>query len=130
MIHRFKVDKLIRDKLPEIMQSEGTKAVIKVMENDEYIQRLKDKLFEESTEVSLACNDAETIAELADLLEVIMALAKANNIDFEKVELARLEKRAQKGGFDAKIYAAFVEIEERSPALAYYRSQPKKYPEL
>lgn len=46
--HRFKVDKLIRDKLPQIMRSSGIQVFERVMGKDEYLKRLKDKLLEEA----------------------------------------------------------------------------------
>ena len=49
--HRFKVDKLIRDKLPQIMRASGIQVFERVMEKDEYLKRLKDKLLEEAKEV-------------------------------------------------------------------------------
>jgi len=125
--HRFKVDKLIRDKLPEIMQKEGTKACIRVMGRDEYIARLKDKLFEEASEVSAASNDDEVKNELGDLLEVMMALAEACGIPFSNVVAAGALKKAEKGGFGAKIYCDYVEVDESSPAISYYLAQPDKY---
>ena len=128
--HRFKVDKLIRDKLPEIMQKEGTKACIRVMGKDEYVVRLKDKLFEEASEVSAASNDDEIKNELGDLLEVIMALAEACGIPFLDVVAAGALKKAEKGGFDAKIYCEYVEVDESSDAISYYLAQPDKYIKL
>jgi predicted house-cleaning noncanonical NTP pyrophosphatase (MazG superfamily) len=129
-IHRFKVDKLIRDKLPEIMQKEGTNACIRVMERDEYIARLKDKLFEESGEVATVSDNLEIMNELADLLEVMMALAEACGIPFSNVVAAGALKKAEKGGFDAKIYCEHVEVDESSPAISYYLAQPDKYLKL
>jgi predicted house-cleaning noncanonical NTP pyrophosphatase (MazG superfamily) len=128
--HRFKVDKLIRDKLPEIMQKEGTKACVKVMDSDEYIARLKDKLFEEASEVSAASNYDEITNELGDLLEVMMALSEACGIPFSNVVAAGALKKAEKGGFDAKIYCEHVEVDESSPAISYYLAQPDKYIKL
>lgn len=57
--HRFKVDKLIRDKLPQIMRSSGIQVFERVMEKDEYLKRLKDKLLEEAKEVIASGSEKE-----------------------------------------------------------------------
>lgn len=125
---RFKVDKLIRDRLPEIMRKRGIQVHERFMEPEEFVARLKEKLLEEAGEVKQARNQAELTEELADLLEVIYSLSKASGISQEQLERARLEKRKAKGGFDQKIYNPFVEIEESNLAIQYYLQRAEQYP--
>lgn len=128
--HRFKVDKLIRDKLPQIMRASGIQVFERVMEKDEYLKRLKDKLLEEAKEVIASGSEKEMREELADLLEVMLSLAKAYGMEFADIQQSAEQKRADKGGFDNRIYNAFVEIEAGNPALSYYRARPDQYPEV
>jgi predicted house-cleaning noncanonical NTP pyrophosphatase (MazG superfamily) len=128
--HRFKVDKLIRDKLPQIMRASGIQVFERVMEKDEYLKRLKDKLLEEAKEVIASGSEKEMREELADLLEVILALAKAYGVELADIQQAAEQKREDKGGFDNRIYNAFVEIEPGNPSLGYYRARPDQYPEV
>ncbi len=128
--HRFKVDKLIRDKLPQIMRASGIQVFERVMEKDEYLKRLKDKLLEEAKEVIASGSEKEMREELADLLEVMLALAKAYGMELADIQQAAEQKRADKGGFDNRIYNAFVEIEAGNPSLGYYRARPDQYPEV
>jgi len=79
-LKRFKVDKLIRDKLPDLMRSKGITVHERTMENQEFISRLKEKLIEESREVEQAETRAELTEELADVLEVVRTLAQENGI--------------------------------------------------
>lgn len=117
--HRFKVDKLIRDNLPQIMRASGIQVFERVMEKDEYLKRLKDKLLEEAKEVIASGSEKETREELADLLEVMLALAKVYGMEFTDIQQAAEQKRADKGGFGNRIYNAFVEIEAGNPSLGY-----------
>lgn len=45
--YRFKVEKMIRDKLPQIMQSYGITVYDRVLSQQELVLHLKDKLREE-----------------------------------------------------------------------------------
>ena len=128
--HRFKIDKLIRDKLPEIMRASGIRVVEHILEKDDYVKRLKDKLLEEAKEVIESKSETEICEELADLLEVIRALLKVYAIDFEHINHTAQKKREEKGGFDNRIYTEFVDIEADNPSLNYYKKQPDKYPEI
>jgi predicted house-cleaning noncanonical NTP pyrophosphatase (MazG superfamily) len=128
--HRFKVDKLIRDNLPQIMRASGIQVFERVMEKDEYLKRLKDKLLEEAKEVIASGSEKEMREELADLLEVMLSLAKAYGMEFADIQQVAEQKRADKGGFDNRIYNAFVEIEAGNPSLGYYRARPDQYPEV
>ena len=129
-VHRFKVDKLVRDKVPEIMRTLGIKVSERVMAKDKYIKRLKDKLLEDANEVLASSSEQEMREELSDLLEVTLALLKAYKMEFTNIQQAADQKREEKGGFEKKIYHSFVEVEEGNPSLAYYESQPNKYPKL
>ncbi len=128
--HRFKVDKLIRDKMPKIMRASGIQVFERVMENDEYLRRLKEKILEEAKEVIASESDKEMREELADLMEVMLALAKVYGMEFGDIQQAAEQKRVEKGGFDNRIYNAFVEIEADNLSLGYYRARPDQYPEI
>jgi predicted house-cleaning noncanonical NTP pyrophosphatase (MazG superfamily) len=126
---RFKVDKLIRDLLPGIMEQEGTVFLTRVMGQEEYMSRLKDKLLEEVQEIRQARCQKEVRGELADLLEVMLALGASYDLTLEDVIQAARDKKRAKGGFEGRIYNPWVEMEADSPAIASYLAQPDKYPE-
>jgi predicted house-cleaning noncanonical NTP pyrophosphatase (MazG superfamily) len=128
--HRFKVDKLIRDKLPNIMRESGIQLFERVMEKEEYVKRLKDKLLEEAREIISATAEKEIREELADLLEVMLAITQVYGIEFIDIQKTADQKRAEKGGFNSRIYSAFVEIEAKNPGLEYYTARPDQYPEI
>ena len=98
-------NKLVRDKIPEIMINGGSKPVIHVLNDEEYLTELHKKLLEEVNEYLLDNN----IEELADILEVFYAILRAKHIDVEELEKVRLSKANKRGVFDEKI---FLEYEE------------------
>ncbi|HWT55677.1 MAG TPA: nucleoside triphosphate pyrophosphohydrolase [Candidatus Microsaccharimonas sp.] len=98
-------NKLVRDKIPQIIEAEGKKPVTRYLRKDEYLQALIDKLGEEYEEFK-ADNSAE---ELADLQEVILALADA--LDITPGELAKTvsKKTLERGAFKKRIFLESVE---------------------
>ena len=108
MIYNY--NKLVRDKIPqEINKIEGRKANYKILNNDEYLQELDKKLFEEAHEFI----EEHSTEELGDLMEVIFAIMEAKSISIEEVENARKIKKNKKGGFKDKIYLIDVEQDAR-----------------
>lgn len=95
----MKYNKLIRDKIPEIIKQDGKLPITHVAENEEYWQKLKEKLKEEVDEFL----ENSTEKELADILEVIYAICDFKKIDKEKLEITRKNKAEQRGGFKDKI---------------------------
>jgi len=95
----MKYDKLVRDKIPQILKKHGSQIKTYVCDNKEYIERLKNKLQEEVDEFL----QDDTIEELADILEVVYAIAKHKKTSKKELEKIREEKFQKRGGFDEKI---------------------------
>jgi predicted house-cleaning noncanonical NTP pyrophosphatase (MazG superfamily) len=125
---RFRVGKLIRDGMLEAMHRQGLRTFDRVMNEEEFNIRILDKLVEEAAEVRAARTPAELIEELADVHEVMLALMSIHGLSPEDIEGRRVEKRAQYGAFDGRIYNEAVEANEDNPAASYYLSRPDKYP--
>ena len=92
-------NKLIRDKIPEIIEQSGKKCIVEVMDNDTYIEYLDQKLNEELAEYQ----QDKSIEELADLLEVMYAVVVARGYSVEDLERIRLEKAEKRGAFEKKL---------------------------
>lgn len=92
-------DKLIRDKIPEIIEGSGKKCIVEVMDDDMYLQYLDRKLGEELAEYQAD----KSLEELADLLEVIYAVAEARGHSIEELESLRRAKAERRGGFKKKL---------------------------
>ncbi|OVE83512.1 nucleoside triphosphate pyrophosphohydrolase [Natronolimnobius baerhuensis] len=92
-------DKLVRDRIPAIIEATDEQPVTHTVENEEYADRLAAKLCEEAAEF----DEDRTLEELADVLEVINAILAHRDIDRTELERARREKRAERGGFEEGI---------------------------
>ena len=92
-------NKLVRDRIPEIIETDGNICVTEVLPDDRYLQMLDAKLDEELAEYQ----ESKSLEELADLLEVMRAVVKARGWTWEQLEQVRQEKAAKRGGFEQKI---------------------------
>ena len=97
-------NKLVRDKIPEIIISNGGNPTTRILSDEEYKQELERKLLEEYKEVLQTKTKEERIEELADMLEIIKALAIIENSSLEEVEEVAISKSLKRGGFEKKIY--------------------------
>ena len=93
-------NKLVRDKIPEIIEKSGKKCIIEAMDEKTYLESLDNKLNEELTEYQ----QDKSIEELADILEVIYAVASARGYSIEELERIRAEKAEKRGGFKDRIW--------------------------
>ena len=92
-------NKLVRDRIPEIIEASGKTCVTEVLSDEEYLKMIDVKLDEELAEY----HKDQNIEELADLLEVIRAAAIARGYSIEELEKVRAEKAGKRGGFEKKI---------------------------
>ena len=92
-------NKLVRDRIPEIIEASGNECKTDVLSDEEYIKMLDAKLDEELAEY----HKDQNIEELADLLEVIRAAAIARGYTLEELEAVRAKKAEKRGGFSKKI---------------------------
>ena len=93
--------KLVRDLIPEIIRARGEQPRVRHAPPGEYAQLLRHKLVEEAGEVLAAQGRDAMLEELADVCEVVNALAAAFGIAMADVENARLAKKRERGGFAA-----------------------------
>ena len=96
-------NKLVRDNIPEIITADGMTAETRTLSDSEYELALIEKVGEEAREVALADTTEALIDELADLQEVIIALARHISSE-EHLEEARLKKAKERGAFEKRIF--------------------------
>lgn len=101
---KVRYNKLVRDKIPQIIRAQGKDCVTRVLTEEEYLQMLDEKLSEELAEYH-ADHSPE---ELADLLEVIYAAAQARGCSLEQLEQLRREKAEKRGAFRERL--ALLEV--------------------
>ena len=98
-------NKLVRDKIPEIIQADGKKTNTKLLDDKEYLGELIKKLQEEAAEFA----DNPSVEELADIKEITIAIREALGIHAGELEDARRQKAAANGRFKNKIFLESVE---------------------
>ena len=101
---KFYHRKLIRDKIPQIIEANNGKYEIRIIKEDEFKKTLREKLVEEAKEVKEVKKKSDLLKELADVLEVIKSIAEDENINFELVETKQKERRNERGGFEKKLF--------------------------
>ena len=99
-------NKLVRDRIPEIIESSGKTCATEILSDEDYIRMIDVKLDEELAEY----HKDQNIEELADLVEVIHAAVIARGYTLEDLERVRAEKAAKRGGFEKRIL--LVEVQE------------------
>ena len=95
----MKYNKLVRDRIPEIIEASGKSCVTEILSHEAYLRLLDAKLDEELAEY----HSDQNIEELADLLEVIYAAAMARGYTLEQLESVRAAKAEKRGAFANKI---------------------------
>lgn len=92
--------KLVRDKIPQIIMSDGKNPIIRTLSDEEYLKELDRKLDEEIAEYQAD----KSLEEMADVLEVLFAICEAHGHSVNELMKLRDEKRENRGGFKEKIF--------------------------
>lgn len=98
-------NKLVRDKIPKIIEVAGKIPVIHILSEEEYIAALETKLNEEVAEYQTD----KSLEEMADILEVLQAICIARGHSLDELETMRAKKAEERGGFKDKIFLEYVE---------------------
>lgn len=93
-------NKLVRDKIPEIIEADGRNCKTHILTDEEYLIGLEEKLNEEVAEYQKDKN----LEEMADVLEVLQAICIARGYSLEELEALRKKKANDRGGFSKKIF--------------------------
>lgn len=93
-------NKLVRDRIPEIIKSEGRNVNVKILNDEEYRSELNKKLQEEVNEYI----EDNNVEELADIVEVIYGILNSMDVSIEEFEKVRKAKAEKRGAFKEKIF--------------------------
>ena len=102
---KMKYNKLVRDRIPELIEESGRKQVSRTLNEDEYEQALMDKIVEEIEEYRVSKNEEE----IADIYEVLDCLVKLKDYEPMHIDYLRLIKREARGSFHKRILLEEVE---------------------
>lgn len=103
---RITYNKLVRDRIPEIIEESGKRCKSQVLEDEEYLRMIDAKLDEELAEY----HKEQNIEELADLMEVIYAAVLARGYSVNQLEEIRAAKAEKRGTFKKRLF--LLEVEE------------------
>ncbi len=96
-------NKLVRDRIPDIIRADGKVAVTRVLDEVEFVRALKSKVREEADELMEAEGDS-VVEEIADIFEVLGALCSAVGLDAATVERVRAAKTGERGCFNDRVF--------------------------
>lgn len=93
-------NKLVRDKIPEIIEKNGLKAEIEILDDRKFEESLKEKLKEEIEEYF----ESNEIEKLADIYEVLEAILELKGLSYEKIFEMKNKKNREKGSFKKRFF--------------------------
>lgn len=97
-------NKLIRDRIPKIIESDGWESQTKVLNRKDFIIELKKKILEEAKELNEGKSDKNLIEELADIQEIIDAILREKKIKFSQFRQIQTTKCQKRGGFKKRLF--------------------------
>ena len=103
MANKIEYNRLVHDKIPEIIEKDGEECRYEQVDDEEYRKILREKFIEEAKELIAAEGEAEIINELADFQELIEAIQEFEQISPEDVEKKKNQKHEERGGFSKRI---------------------------
>ncbi len=101
-------NKLVRDKIPQCIENDGKNPDTRILDKEEYREALREKIGEEARELQNAKTPEDIRDELADLLELIDATARAEGLDIEDIKAHKVAKLQERGGFEKGIFLESV----------------------
>jgi predicted house-cleaning noncanonical NTP pyrophosphatase (MazG superfamily) len=99
----MRLPKLVRDRIPDLIMASGRMALTRHLSDEEFDAALRAKLVEEAEETSETSSPDGLVRELADVVEVVRALAGRQGFTLEDVLRAAHDRREQRGAFDERI---------------------------
>lgn len=103
-------NKLIRDRIPEIIEEDGNECEIRVLNDEEYLTELDKKLQEELKEYY----ESGEVEELADIAELLYAIAKHKGVNQQEFDSIRTRKAEKRGGFEKKLFLVSVKDKDEN----------------
>jgi len=108
-MNRKTYNKLIRDKIPEIIRKNNAVPKISELNDEQFKIALKEKLTEEAKELLEAKTQEEILNELSDVLQLIESIAINNNLSVSDIEKQKEKKKQGRGAFEKKLYLEYVD---------------------
>lgn len=101
-------NKLIRDKIPEIIKNNNENPKIRILDTKEFKEELLKKLVEESNEVLKSKSKKELVKEIGDVLEVTDCLIKTFKLNKKDIDSIKKQRKKSRGGFEKRLFLEHV----------------------
>lgn len=128
--YTFKYDKLVRDRLPDIIRSEGWDIKQQVLSPTAFKKALRKKILEEVEEFLETKDRVQALAELADVQEVIEALVRSEGYTMSELLQAQRDKKKWVGAYEKKVKISSITYRPGADKtwLKYHLKNQKKFP--
>ena len=126
---KFKLNKLVRDKIIEHQIKAGTKPFYRLLDSKDHKRELINKLIEEAREV-LVVEEKNVASEIADVQQALDDLIEQYKLKKSDILAHQERKKQENGTFKKGIYIDYIDILEDDPFTDYYRSEPDRFPEI
>lgn len=103
-------NKLVRDLIPQVIETDGKTCVKRILAPTEHLGEIKAKMQEEALEFQEATSSKEAVEELADIVELVHAALHVYGVTFDELEQVRVQKKEKRGGFSEGIF--LIEVED------------------
>ena len=104
------INKLVRDKIPSMIMENGEMPSFRILDDDEFLEALNNKLIEEVAEYQ----ESKSLEELADILQIICAISEIIGGGQRELEYIRDEKAVERGAFRMRLFLESVDDMKRS----------------
>ena len=103
-------NKLIRDKIPEMIKADNCNPKTRIMDEKEYYIELFRKVVEEGKELAeIKNNKKELIKEISDIYEVIDAIIEGYGLDTAEIKSVKEKRRKERGSFKKKLFLEYID---------------------
>jgi len=126
---KFKFNKLVRDKIVDHQIADGSKPQYRNLSDAEHKAALIKKIVEETEEI-MEADDNEVAAEIADVQQALNDLITKYKLEKSDILVELKRKKDKNGGFKKGIFVEYVEVNNDSQWMDYYRKNSKRYPEI
>lgn len=99
-----KYNKLIRDRILEIIKADGEKSYFRVLNKKEYLREIKKKILEEAKELAGTKSKKEIINEIVDLQELIDVIIQELGLTKTQIKKQQKVKNKKRGGFKKRLF--------------------------
>ncbi|CAN5405495.1 hypothetical protein BH10PAT3_BH10PAT3_8160 [soil metagenome] len=126
----FEFEKIVRDKIPELIESQGgTVELDDITSSKRYKFLTSEKIIEELDELRKADTDEKRLGEIADAIDVLYGAAEHLGYTGTDIDKIRAAKAQERGAFITAPYVISITVPEDNSWVPYLRAEPDKYPE-